>query len=152
MESVQNTFISSTFWTDRIGPTAALSTLKEMKSLESWKVIITGQYLKNSWDQIATNHNLQITIQGIPALASFKFNEADNLSLKTFITQEMLKDEFLATTTVYSSIAQTEQVVNEYLDKINNVFARISKIKNSGQEIKDHLDSPICHSGFQRLN
>ena len=45
MESVQNTFISSTFWTDRIGPTAALATLKEMESLESWKVITeTGRF------------------------------------------------------------------------------------------------------------
>ena len=69
MESVQNTFISSTFWTDRIGPTAALATLKEMESLESWKVITeTGNFLKKSWDKIATNNNIKITNQGIPAL------------------------------------------------------------------------------------
>lgn len=153
MESVQSTFISSTFWTDRIGPTAALSTLREMELLESWKVITaTGEYLKKSWGQIASSNNLEITIQGIPALASFQFNSEDNLALKTFITQEMLKANFLATTTVYSSIAQSEAVVNEYLEKINNVFEKISQIKNSGQQIEDYLDSPVCHSGFQRLN
>ena len=153
MESVQNTFISSTFWTDRIGPTAALATLKEMESLESWKVITeTGNFLKKSWDKIATNNNIKITNQGIPALASFKFNSEDNLILKTFITQEMLKENFLATTTVYSSIAQTQKVVDEYLEKMNKIFEKISYIKTSGQQVVDYLDGPVCHSGFQRLN
>ena len=39
MESAQSSFISSTFWTERIGPTAALATLKEMKKLKSWDII-----------------------------------------------------------------------------------------------------------------
>ena len=64
----------------------------------------------------------------------------------------MLKEYFLATTTVYSSIAQTEKIVNEYLEKLDNIFNKISCIKNSGQQVVDYLDGPICHSGFQRLN
>ena len=97
IESVQNTFISSTFWTDRIGPTAALATLKEMESLKSWKIITeTGRFLKKSWTSIAANNDIKITNQGIPALASFKFDSEDNLILKTFITQEMLKEYFFA--------------------------------------------------------
>ena len=124
-----------------------------MESLESWKVITeTGNFLKKSWDKIATNNNIKITNQGIPALASFKFNSEDNLILKTFITQEMLKENFLATTTVYSSIAQTQKVVDEYLEKMNKIFEKISYIKTSGQQVVDYLDGPVCHSGFQRLN
>ncbi len=39
MEAAQNTFISSTFWTERIGPTAALKTLEVMQKEKSWEVI-----------------------------------------------------------------------------------------------------------------
>ena len=39
MEAAQSTFISSTFWTERIGPSAAVKTLEVMKKLESWKII-----------------------------------------------------------------------------------------------------------------
>ena len=37
MEAAQKTFISSTFWTERIGPTAALKTLEIMEREKSWK-------------------------------------------------------------------------------------------------------------------
>ena len=33
MEAAQNTFISSTFWTERIGPTAGLKTLEVMNKM-----------------------------------------------------------------------------------------------------------------------
>ena len=39
MESAQSTFISSTFWTERIGPTAALATLELMQKKKSWQII-----------------------------------------------------------------------------------------------------------------
>ena len=45
MEGAQDSFISSTFWTERIGPTAALKTLEVMEKTGSWK-IITEQGLK----------------------------------------------------------------------------------------------------------
>lgn len=39
MNAAQKTWISSTFWTERIGPTAALATLKVMERVKSWEVI-----------------------------------------------------------------------------------------------------------------
>ena len=39
MQSAQDTFISSTFWTERIGPIAGIATLNEMESLNSWEII-----------------------------------------------------------------------------------------------------------------
>ena len=35
MESLQDSFVSSTFWTDRIGFAAAIATLDEMKRIQS---------------------------------------------------------------------------------------------------------------------
>ena len=47
MENTQNSFISSTFWTERIGPTAALKTLEVMERIKSWeKISNTGKFIK----------------------------------------------------------------------------------------------------------
>ena len=39
MQNAQTSFISSTFWTERIGSVAGIATLKEMKRIKSWKII-----------------------------------------------------------------------------------------------------------------
>ena len=39
MEASKKSFISSTFWTERIGPAAALQTLESMEKLKSWEII-----------------------------------------------------------------------------------------------------------------
>ena len=39
MKMAESTFISSTFWTERIGSVAGLETLKQMRRLKSYKFI-----------------------------------------------------------------------------------------------------------------
>ena len=39
MEECQKTFISSTFWTERIGPSAAIKTIEIMKKLSRSKIM-----------------------------------------------------------------------------------------------------------------
>ena len=39
MEHAQDTFISSTFWSERSGPVAANKTLDIMERTKSWKII-----------------------------------------------------------------------------------------------------------------
>ena len=69
MQKAQDTFISSTFWTERIGSAAALATLKEMKKISSWKKISKkGKYKKNSWKIIFKKYNFDVEILGIDAL------------------------------------------------------------------------------------
>ena len=53
MDVTQSTFISSTFWTERIGPTAALKTLEVMEREESWdKITKTGIKITNRWKDL----------------------------------------------------------------------------------------------------
>ena len=64
MEATQSTFISSTFWTERIGPVAALETLKVMEETKSWEYISDlGRYLKSRWKEIAKNKKLILIFQ-----------------------------------------------------------------------------------------
>jgi len=152
MEAAQNTFISSTFWTERIGPTAALKTLEIMEDIKSWDIITEkGKYLKNGWYQIAKNNNLTIELSGIPALSSFKIASKYNQEYKTFITQEMLNYGYLAANACYLSIAHTNKIIDEYLDNLNMIFKKIRYFEDEGN-VKEYLKYPICHSGFKRLN
>ena len=152
MEEAQNTFISSTFWTERIGPTAALKTLEIMQKEKSWeKITSIGNYLRRGWEMIAKDNDLPITISGIPSLSSFTFNSKNSLIFKTLITQEMLKRGYLASNACYTCIDHKENIIDSYLENLEEVFVLISKYKNHSS-IGELLDGPVCHSGFKRLN
>ena len=152
MQTAQDTFISSTFWTERIGPTAALKTLEIMQKTESYKKITNlGIYLKKTWQRIADKYNLEIIQKGIPALAGFNFTGSNALAYKTFITQEMLKRGYLASNICYLSTAHSTSIIDEYATNLDPIFEAIAECEN-GRNISDLIDGSICHSGFQRLN
>ncbi len=152
MEAAQSTFISSTFWTERIGPTAALKTLEVMERERSWEVITgTGEAIREGWAALAAKHGIGIEHFGLPALAGFSFKSPHHLKYKTLITQEMLKKGFLAGNAVYSSVAHSPEVVLSYLTALGEVFSLIAKCEN-GTSVDELLEGPVCHAGFARLN
>jgi glutamate-1-semialdehyde aminotransferase len=153
MKAAESTFISSTFWTERIGPTAALATLDEMERLKSWEVITNkGNQVRELWNEIATQNNVKIAISGIPALSTYGFASENALKYKTFVTQEMLKKGFLASTLFYASVAHKTEYIKLYGEALNDVFKDISKCENEILNIDNLLEGPVCHSGFKRLN
>lgn len=153
MESAQKTFISSTFWTERIGPTAALATLKVMEEIKSWEIITEiGNTMREGWQKLADIHNLSITISGIPSLSTYSFNSNKALEYKTFIAQEMLAKGYLASTNFYASTAHNEDNLNLYFEALNDVYSIISDCEKGNAKIENLLKGPICHGGFKRLN
>ena len=152
MEAAQSTFISSTFWTERIGPTAALKTLEVMERERSWeRISATGLELRRRWQELADCHGLNISHSGLPALTGFAFNSTKGLEYKTLISQEMLKKGYLAGTSCYSCLAHTSDVIEPYVDALNEVFALIAECE-AGRSVEDLLEGPVCHGGFKRLN
>ena len=153
MESAQKTFISSTFWTERIGPTAGLATLKEMETIKSWDIITNyGKIIKNNWRKLASNHDLNIEINGMDALAGFIIKSDDWLKYKTYITQSMLEKGFLAANVIYSSTKHSENIIEKYSENLSEVFEQINKFERGIDSVDKHLISDLCHSGFKRLN
>lgn len=152
MEAAQSTFISSTFWTERIGPSAALATLEVMKELNSWDAITEiGNKLLEGWQSIASENELEIICSGLPSLATFSFKSQYNLAYKTLVTQEMLKKGYLASNSIYACISHTEEIIDEYMHCLNRVFKLIKECED-GRNIETLLLGPICHAGFKRLN
>lgn len=153
MEAAQTTFISSTFWTERIGPTAALATLKVMERVKSWETITEmGNKMRTGWKKLADVHQLSITISGIPALSTYSFNSSDALAYKTLIAQEMLKKGFLASTSFYASTAHNDDNLDLYFNALETIYQQISSCEKGESQIANLLEGPICHGGFKRLN
>lgn len=152
MQSAQESFISSTYWTDRIGPVAAIATIKKMKDLNVPEYIISvGKKIKSYWQKCADKYNIKIHISGIDPLAHFSFNYNNPLELKTLFTQLMLEKGFLSSTALYSSLAHTEDLIEKYFTSVDSTFEEISKHIANGT-VKQALKGPVCHSGFRRLN
>lgn len=152
MEAAQTTFISSTFWTERIGPTAALKTLEVMERTNSWETINqTGLEVTAGWCALAAKHGLSITINGLPALTGFSFNSTNALAYKTLITQQMLAKGYLAGTNFYACTEHTPSIVAAFLNELDPIFALINECEE-GRDVWSLLNGPTCHAGFKRLN
>ena len=153
MEAAQTTFISSTFWTERIGPTAALATLKVMEEIKSWDIITeVGTKIQAGWKSLASVHGLEIEVSGIPSLSTYSFKSGNALAYKTLIAQEMLKKNILASTSFYASIAHEDIYIEKYFSELDKVYGLIKKCEIGELQIDKILQGPICHSGFKRLN
>ena len=152
MDSIKNTFISSTFWTESLGPTAALKTLEIMKKNNTWEYITKlGRFIVSKWVVLAKKNKIKIKINGIPALCSFVFLSKNHQEYKTFITQEMLKNSFLATTTIYVSMAHNKKILRKYFNCLDKIFSIIAKCEN-GDDIYRYLETTKSETDFARLN
>ena len=152
MEAAQSTFISSTFWTERIGSAAAIKVLEVMEREKSWQQITeSGISIKSRWKMLAEDHGLVITISGLPAIASFDFSGPNALGYKTLITQEMLAKGYLAGNLILLSTAHNPEVIDGYFEALDSVFALIKECED-GRDLYQLLKGPVCHSGFSRIN
>ena len=151
MEAAQETFISSTYWTDRIGPVAALATIRKLKSYHVPDHLAKiGKMVQKGWKRLADQHGVKIEVSGICPLSHFSFKSDKHLILKTLFTQLMLERGFLATNAFYASYAHKGIQVKKYLKAVDEVFRFIEKAIRKGNPAK-HLKGPISHSGFRRL-
>ena len=145
MNSFHNTFISSTFWTENIGSTAAIATLKFMKKNKTWKKITKiGKEIKRKWLQISTKHNIAIKISGIDALPKFEFCSEKNEELKNFVCSELLDKGFLTKNVIYVSIAHSKKILDQYFSHLDKIFFKIKKNKYNNK-LKSKTD-------FKRFN
>jgi len=152
MEAAQTTFISSTFWTERIGPTAGLKTLEVMERMRSWETITqTGLQIQKNWQRLAEKHELAIKQWGLPALTGFTFESKNTLAYKTLITQEMLSKGYLATNAVYVCTEHTQEIVDSYFAALDPIFGLIKECEE-GRDVLALLKGPVSHAGFKRLN
>lgn len=151
MQAAQSTFISSTNWTERIGPSAALSTIRKHRREEVAKHIgRIGTTVMEGWRRAAERAGLKVQVSGLPSLNHFGFDYEDDAVLSTLFCQLMLERGYLAFTQFKPSFAHTDEHVMRYLKAVGEVFEVLAEVVQGGDAAK-HLKGPAARRGFYRL-
>ena len=150
MEAAQRSFISSTSWTERVGPTAALATIKKHRANSVHEHLCeVGRSVRQVWTQAAADTGLEIRISGIEPLSHLEFPQ-NPAPLMTLFTQEMLDRGFLAGSAFYSTYAHRDEHIARYAEAVCEVFRTLSQAAGDGSTLR-RLRGSVKHSGFQRL-
>ena len=151
MSAAKRSFISSTYCTERIGPTAALAMIRKHRKFRVGdRLRDLGRQILDGWVSAAVKTNLSIHTDGIPPLAHFAFDHPKPQLLKTLFTKLMLKKGFLATTAFYANFAQKQTHVRRYLEAVEESFSSIAEA-SAADRLEERLGGPVAHTGFRRL-
>ncbi len=151
MQYATKTFISSAFWTEKMGPSCALAFIKKHKKLNLGKILIKkGRKIKNIWHRAAKNAGLGVTIQGIDPLASFKLHIKDWRIGVTYFIQEMLKKKILASDRCYANYMHSDNLIKKYEQACFEIFEKIAQLEKS-KKLSKNLDGPAKQMDFKRL-
>lgn len=151
MEHALDTFISSTFWTERTGFAAGLTTLEKMERLKVQDHLVsTGARIIAGLREAANQHGLSLTITGIPPLIYFKFEAPDPLAAQTFYAQEMLERGYLVGGAIYTTYAYTDAIIDAFLRESERVFGRMKRHLDQN-DLNRQLKGEVIHAGFRRL-
>ncbi len=151
MQAAQASFISSTSWTERIGPTAALAMIQKFRRLSvAQRLIELGQRVQAGWTDAARRHGLPAHAAGIPPLSHLVFESEQPAALETLFTQWMLDQDILASPQFTACYAHRDEDVARYLDAVDQVFSRIARAIEQ-ETVEASLRGPVRQPGFQRL-
>jgi|GEM_PF-544470 len=152
MDNSQQSFISSTYWTEGIGPTAALATIKKLEEKNVPKHIVNiGEKTGRIWEGLAKEHELKLHVDyDFPPIMHFDFDYGNSQEIATLFTQEMLQRGYLASRGFYVSYAHTEEDILNYREIAGDVF-KLLKNAIETKTIGKMLKGPVAHTGFQRL-
>ena len=151
MESVQKTFISSTYWTERIGPVATLATImKYRKNSVAEHLIKIGGLAQSGWADLGAKHGLIIKISGIAPLSHWQLEMEDSQLAHTIVNKKMLEKGFLASKAFYATYAHTEKIITSYLHALDETLGELKKLIKNG-DMNKYYHGSVAHNGFKRL-
>jgi glutamate-1-semialdehyde aminotransferase len=151
MEAAQKSFISSTYWTERIGPTAALAAIRKHRAKNvPAHLIDVGRRVQTGWRRAAEQAGLRIEAGGIEPLSHFAIQCDHPAAAATLFNQCMLERGYLASTQLYASFAHEPAIIDAYLLATGESFGEVAAALRAG-DLEARLRGPVKHSGFQRL-
>jgi glutamate-1-semialdehyde 2,1-aminomutase len=151
MEAAQSTFISSANWTERVGPTAAIATLRKHRRLDASKHLMAlGRMAQDGWKESAARRGLKLGVGGMDAMPHFVFEYDDALAMKAWFVGLMLERGYLASNLFYTMYAHTEGHVKAYLAAVDEVFGLVADAMKKG-DLRQRMKGGPATAGFRRL-
>ncbi len=154
MDGAQNSFISSTYWTEAVGPTAALATIDKMEKTKVWEhAAHMGTIAQKMWNDAGARTGLKVHSNGVLCLPHFGFEYDCSLEMKTLYTVLMLDEGYLGNVGFYPTLAHTEEIMAKYAEAVERVFTKIAEIykKGGSEAINEAIEGKVCQTGFKRL-
>jgi glutamate-1-semialdehyde aminotransferase len=151
MSAAEETFISSTFWSERVGFAAALATLDKIARCDvPTHLCRHGEQIIAGLRALASRHGIDLAISGIPPLIYLQFRHPQALEIQTFWAQEMLDQGYLLGGAIYTSYAYRSEINEKFLADCDPVFARIRAHLDRG-DLPSQLRGRVIQTGFRRL-
>ncbi|MCX7423113.1 MAG: aminotransferase class III-fold pyridoxal phosphate-dependent enzyme [Planctomycetia bacterium] len=154
MEAAQTSFISSTYWTEAVGPTAALATIRKLREVDiAAHTGRIGGLMRDGWKHLGQRWKVPVKVSGHPALLHLSFDHEQAAALGTLVTARMLPRGFLTGSGFYPSYAHKEHHLTQYLAALEPVFAELAEAIRL-DDVLQRLQSigvPVRHTGFARL-
>ncbi len=151
MEAAQESFLSSTYWTEGVGPAAALATIGKMRRVDvPAHVARLGARFRDGLNEIARRHAVPLKLAGHPAITSIRFDHPDTLALETLVTVRMLDRGILAGLGFYATLAHADEHVDAYLAAADAIYAELAQAIAAG-DAAARIGGPVRHGGFARL-
>ena len=151
MEAAQSSFISSSYWTEGVGPTAALATLKKLKSVDvPSRLASISERFRTGLDDLANLQGLNIHFYGHPAITVLSFEHPQASGLQTLFTVRMLEQGILVGSGFYASLSHHEKHLDRFLDAADKVLPEVAQAVENGDVLK-RIPNGVKHSGFSRL-
>lgn len=153
MEGAHSSFISSSYWTESIGPAVACAVMEKHSRIDVPAYVDKiGRKVKDMWNRLSVKNNVSITVndQGFGAWANFAFNHEKAQELRTLYVQLMLDRGFLAPPVFTATMAHNDDNLGLYAIAVDEVFGEIARIVKA-DKITESLRGQVCQSGFKRL-
>ena len=151
MEAAQESFISSTYWTESVGPAAALATIRKMQRVDVPDYVERiGQLFRSGLLEVGRRHGVPVLVTGLGALLHISFDHPAAAALGTLQTVRMLAHGFLSGGGFYPTLAHEQRHVRAFLEAADVVYEELATaIQNS--DIEQRIGGAVRHSGFARL-
>ncbi|MBE35642.1 MAG: class III aminotransferase [Opitutaceae bacterium] len=153
MQAADSSFISSSYWTDGIGPAAALAVLEKTQDLSVYETVVErGTRLQASLRELATRHpTCQLAIGGMPATPSMSFDLGDQSRLaQTLYMRKMQARGFLVTGYHYLMLAHDDAKIASLLSAADESMSEVAKVIDAGT-LAETTGPLVQHIGFARL-
>ncbi|MFG0332717.1 MAG: aminotransferase class III-fold pyridoxal phosphate-dependent enzyme, partial [Maioricimonas sp. JB049] len=151
MSAAQSSFISSAYWTEGIGPAAAVAAVSKMHTIDVPSHLSDiGSRLLTGWHELGSRHGVPVATGGRPELPTVSFDRADGNALMTLFTRRMLDHGFLAGGGFSPTLAHQPRHVDACLAAADRVFSEIAETIEAGN-IRQRIDGLEKHTMFARL-
>jgi glutamate-1-semialdehyde 2,1-aminomutase len=153
MDAANASFISSSYWTDGIGPAAALACIRKMRRTDAQPYVWShGEKLQAGLRELAAGFpSLKITIGSQPPAPSFAFGLGELApAAKALMIRGMLARRFMVSGQLYVMAAHDEALIGAMLSALHETLIEVAALYDDGR-LSDEAGRLKPGAGFARL-